>query len=149
MVIPVLSLPTPLFLILISNFTRVRGPTPLSILKISLSLWIYLTLIYSSIDSTSLSHRGVTCICGKMPWPQIQTRELGRPSTLARYSLVPLGHHSRTLQRQRGMLGNGMQNDAALHLIPWASGFLALLQPRQVVWELWGKWVERWGGGFL
>lgn len=37
------------------------------------------------------------------------------------------------------MLGNGMQNDAALHLIPWASGFLALLQPSQVVWELWGS----------
>lgn len=62
-----------------------------------------------------------------------------RAWTLARYSLVPLGHQSRTLQRQPGMLGNGMQNDAALHLIPWASRFLALLQPRQVVWELWGS----------
>ena len=82
-VIPALSLHSSLFSLLISNFIRDRGPIPLSFIKNSLNLWVYLTLIYSSIDSTSWSHRGVTCICGKMPWPQIQTGKLGPwPDTL-------------------------------------------------------------------
>lgn len=72
------------------------------------------------------------------------------PSALGRSSQALLGHCCEALQSQQGILGNGMQHDAApLRPRPppglvGVSLLLALQALRQAVSELGGK-----GGGFL
>lgn len=78
----------------------------------------------------------------------INRGELVTPTTLARTSQTLQGHCCEAPQSQQGILGNGMQHDAVLTPLtspvsPRVSGFLALQQLRQAVFELGGKRVER------